>query len=69
MIDKLYAIKLEILTAINEVDDGKLRTILIEKYINNKTFEEVAEILSYSKEHVIKTLHPLAVDKIKIEGH
>lgn len=63
-IDKLYAVKLEIISAINKVDDTILRTLLIEKYINFKTWERIASDMNYSYVHVVHNLHPKALNYI-----
>ena len=63
-IDELYAIKQEILSAINKVDDAVLRTLLIEKYINFHTWEQIACNMNYSYVHVVHNLHPKALNAI-----
>lgn len=69
-IDELYAIKLEILSAINKVDDTILRTLLILRYLNFSTWEQIAVELNYSYRQVCR-LHGKALNKIKdvIECH
>lgn len=70
-IDELYAIKQEILQAINRVDDTTLRVLLIARYINFKTWEQIAVDLHYSYEWVVKRIHPTALNSVKefIEVH
>ena len=63
-IDELYAIKQEILSAINKVDDAVLRTLLIEKYVNFHTWEQIACNMNYSYVHVVHNLHPKALNVI-----
>lgn len=63
-IDELYAIKQEILSAINKVHDAVLRTLLIEKYVNFHTWEQIACDMNYSYVHVVHNLHPKALDAI-----
>ena len=63
-IDELYAIKQEILSAINKVDDAVLRTLLIEKYVNFHTWEQIACNMNYSYVHVVHNLHPKALNAI-----
>lgn len=63
-IDELYAIKQEILSAINKVDDAVLRTLLIEKYVNFHTWEQIACDMNYSYVHVVHNLHPKALNAI-----
>lgn len=33
---------------INKIDDSMLRTLLIERYINNKKWDDVADSINYS---------------------
>ncbi|MGI6155712.1 MAG: hypothetical protein ACOYEB_07175 [Enterococcus lemanii] len=63
-IDQLNQIKAEILNAITAVQDCTLRTLLIERYINFKTWEQIAVDMGYSFAHVTKTLHPMALQKL-----
>ena len=63
-IDELYAIKQEILSAIHKVDDAVLRTLLIEKYVNFHTWEQIACNMNYSYVHVVHNLHPKALNAI-----
>ncbi len=63
-IDELYAIKTEIKSAINKLDDPLLRALLIAYYINMKTFDQVANELHYSIRH-INRLHNYALKEIK----
>ena len=64
-IDELYAIKKEILQAINNVDDGTYRTLLIERYIQFKTWEQIAVDMNYCYKHIVHTLHPKSLKLIK----
>lgn len=63
-IDELFEIKKEILKAINAIDSSVYRTLLINRYIKFKTWEQIAVILDYDYYHVIKHLHPEALEKI-----
>lgn len=63
-IDELYEIKKEILAAVNRVKDPTLRTLLIARYINFKTWERIAEEMHYSYVHVVHNLHPRALNEI-----
>ena len=65
-IDELYKIKQEILKAISGVDNSTYRTLLIERYINFKTWERIAVDINYDYYHVIKHLHPKALKAINI---
>ena len=64
-IDELYAVKKEILSAINELDSSTLRTLLIARYINFHTWEEIAVEMNYSYVHVVNNLHPRALREIE----
>lgn len=64
-IDELYAIKQEILEAVNKINDSTLRTLLIARYINFKTWEKIACEMNYSYKHIVHILHPKALSKIK----
>lgn len=60
----LYAVKNEIIDVINRIDDSVLRILLLERYINLKTWEDIADSLHYSRRWVIKSLHPKALKKV-----
>lgn len=65
-IDELVATKQEILKAIWGVQDTTYRTLLTERYINFKTWEQIAVSLNYCYRHVVKELHPKALSAVKI---
>ena len=64
-VDELYAIKQEIMAAINNVQDSTLRALLTEKYINGKKWEQIAVDLNYSWRQIIR-LHGRALQEITI---
>lgn len=64
-VDALYMIKAEILNAITAVDNPTYRTLLIERYINFKTWEKIAVDMNYSYVHLVHTLHPCALKALK----
>lgn len=64
-IGELYKIKNEILEAVNQVESATLRRLLIKRYIQNLTWEKVAEQLNYSYKHVVHILHPKALLAVK----
>lgn len=64
-IDELYKIKQEILKAISGVDNSTYRALLIERYINFKTWEQIADYMNYSRMHVTR-LHGRALQKVKM---
>lgn len=63
MVDKLCDTKTEILKAIQTVDDGTLRTLLVERYINIKTWEQIAVDMNKSYQWVCE-LHGRALEKV-----
>ena len=63
-IDRLIQIKREIQTAIDRVDDTVLRALLIERYINFKTWEQVAEAMKLSEKWVRTSIHDRALAAI-----
>lgn len=66
-IDKLLRVKAEIQDAIDKVQDGTLRTLLMCRYINHDTWESIAVNLGYSYIHICR-LHGLALKKIIISN-
>ena len=64
-IGELYKIKNEILQTVNQVESATLRRLLIKRYIQNLTWEKIAEQLNYSYKHVVHILHPKALSAIK----
>ena len=53
-------------TAINGVEDEKLKELLLLKYIDCKTWEEVSEEMRYSNQHIYE-LHNKALKIIKFK--
>lgn len=51
----------EIARVIAQVPDNTLAALLIEYYINNKSWEEVANALRYSYQDVVQRKHPAAL--------
>lgn len=60
-LQELYHIKSEILTAILKVENSTYRTLLTERYINLKKWEEIAGVMGYSTEHLRKYIHSQAL--------
>ena len=48
LIDKLIDMKMTVVGEIENIDDGLYRTLLTERYINNKDWETVANAIGYS---------------------
>lgn len=63
-IDELHSIKVEVIEAISQVPDSTLRTLLIERYINCKTWEQIAVDMHYAYRYVVCLLHPKALEAI-----
>lgn len=63
-LDELNRVRTEILHAIRGVEDAVLATILIEYYINGKTWEQIAVDLGYAYRHITR-LHGQALKKVK----
>ena len=63
-INSLVSVKSEIIGAIQKVNDSTLRALLTARYINFKTWEQIAVELNYSYMHVCR-LHGKALVKIK----
>ena len=63
-IDELYAIKREIITAVNRVGDNTLRQLLIHRYIEFMRWEKIAEEMHYSRRQVTR-MHGKALLKLK----
>lgn len=58
--DALYAIKCEIIEAIGKVSDTRYRAILTERYVEMRSFEQIAVDLNYSWRQTIR-LHGAAL--------
>lgn len=62
-IDNLIKIQTEVSEAINAVDNEQLRVLLIERYINRKTWKDISDILHYSYDG--KRVFQLRTDALK----
>ena len=62
---QLTEIQLEIIDTIYKVSDIKYRTILLARYINLKSWGEIARELSYSEKWVRGHLHTCALEALK----
>ena len=63
-VDELISIKSDILNTINKVEDAKLRTLLIARYINFMTFESIAVMMNYDWRWIMQ-LHSRALMEIE----
>lgn len=52
--DRLVKVKCEVLAVINRIENSSYRTLLIEHYINFKTWEEIAFKQNYSWRHTMR---------------
>lgn len=53
-IDDLVSVKAEIINGIYRLRDGRYRTILLEYYVNMKTFAQIAEDMGKSERHITR---------------
>ena len=63
-IDEQIALKSEIITTIMKLHDRRQRLVLIEYYVEMKTWEQVAVDLNYAWRHVMR-LHGIALKSIQ----
>ena len=63
-IEILCSYRIDMLNLINNLDNVLFRTVLIDRYINCLTWEEVAEGLNMSVRHILR-LHGKALNAIK----
>jgi len=63
MIDRLYDTKTEILDVIAQITDSRYRDILIGRYLDGLTFEEIAVQIKYSYKQTCR-LHGRALLKV-----
>jgi hypothetical protein len=61
----LATLRIEIYSAICKVPDGKLRVILLKRYIGNESFERIAMDMAYTYNHIIRVLHPEALAEVE----
>lgn len=64
-IDEWTAVRDSIVAAIDTVDDPRLRTLLLSKYIRGKTYEQIALEMHYSWRHVMR-LHNQALARLNL---
>lgn len=63
-VDEQIELKAEILRTIMQLDDRRQRLVLMEYYIEMKTWEQVAVDLNYAFRHVIR-LHGMALKALQ----
>lgn len=69
-VDALCEIKREIITVVSAVPDARMRTLLMLRYVDFRTFEQIAVEMHYSWRHIMG-LHKMALGAVKecIEFH
>ena len=65
-LEMLEATEREVIHTISLVDDGTLRQLLYERYINGKTFEAIAVQMNFCYYHIVHRLHPKALKAVKM---
>ena len=65
-LEMLEATEREVVKTIDSVTDNALNTLLYKRYINGKTFEQIAVEMNYSYYHVVHRLHPEALEAVKM---
>lgn len=64
-IDGLISVQEEVESAISGVEDGKCKALLMMRYMNGKSFEEISVALGYSYHYVVHDLHSKALRAVK----
>lgn len=62
-IDKLIDLKKEIIDTINQVEGGKLRLILEQRYLSGESWDDISFMLNYEKRWVMR-LHRKALIEV-----
>ena len=65
-VEALYQVKREILEAVEGVDDAISRILLFKRYIQFKTWEQVAQEMNYNYYHVIKNMQYRALQMVEV---
>lgn len=64
-VTNLAFLRIDIYNTICRVQDGKLRVILLKRYIGNEQFERIAMDMGYTYNHICKNLHPQALEEVE----
>lgn len=64
LVDRLVETRLDIISAISELEDGRLRELLFKRYIEGKRFEQIAVEMRYSWRQTCR-LHGEALVKME----
>lgn len=62
--EQLAETQLDLINTIQQVKENLLATVLIEYYINGRTWEQVAETLHYSESYTRGVLHGWALQRV-----
>lgn len=57
LIDELVNLKMTVVEEVENIDDGLYRTILTERYINNRKWNDIADLLDYEDSRPIFRAH------------
>ena len=55
----------EVLAVIAQVPDSRYRRLLRARYVEGKTWEEIAVDMGYNYQHVVQRLHPQALHAVE----
>jgi len=64
-VTNLAFLRIDIYNTICRVQDGKLRVILLKRYIGNESFERIAYDMGYTYKHITHNLHPSALEEVE----
>lgn len=64
-VERLFAIEREVLAVIAQVPDSRYRRLLRARYVEGKTWEEIACEMHYSYTQVVKYFHPRALSCVE----
>ena len=64
-LELLEATERDVISTIGKITDETLHTLLYERYINGKTWEQIAVVMNYSYQHIVHYLHPKALNAVK----
>lgn len=63
-IEQMVTVRTDIEVTINRISDQRLRLLLNYRYLDGKTWEEIAVKMGLSYVHIVHRLHPYALKKI-----
>ena len=63
-VSNLAFLRIDIYNTICRVPNGKLRVILLKRYIGNESFERIAMDTNFTYNHIVKNLHPQGLDEV-----